>query len=161
MTFRISPDDLRPGTWITIRRPEMDASKTADPELRCVQRFLERFRRPSGPLPGLPLRVTVVDLPFVYVRPLDLSGLPEKMEIVDLDEHMVVGCDLEMVKRIETEVYKARCRRHAYADQMRRRLRSPEPAGDERRSDLDLIEPHPRDDVALNEDSDFLDDLAA
>ena len=161
MTFRISPDDLKPGTWITIRRSEMDAPKTSDPELRCVQQFLERLRRPSGPLPGLPLQVTVVGLPFVYVRPLDLSGLPEKMEIVDLDEHVVVGCDLEMVKRIETEVYKARCRRHAYADQMKKRLESREPAGDERQSDLDLIEPHPRDEVERKENLDFLDDLAA
>ena len=87
-----------------------------------------------------------------------LSGLPEKMEIVDLDEHVVVGCDLEMVKRIETEVYKARCRRHAYADQMKKRLESREPVGDERQSDLDLIEPHPRDEVERKENLDFLDD---
>ena len=161
MTYRISPDDLKPGTWITIRRSALDAPKTNDPELRCVERFLEILRRPSGPPPGLPLKVTAVDLPFVYVRAMDMSGLPDRMEIVDLDEHLVVGCDLEMVERIETEVFKARCRRQAYEDQMNRRSTFGDRDRDQRRGCAGLIEPRPTGDHEPSEGSDFLDDLAA
>ena len=161
MTFRISTDDLKPGTWITIRRSPRDSSKSIDPEIRVMQGLVELLRRPSGPPPGLPLKVTAIDLPFLYVLPMDLSGLPGRPEIVDLDEHLVVGCDLETVKHIETEVFKARCRRHAYEDQMRHRSSSGERADLDRRPEFDRIESRPGDDTDLNGGSDFLDDLAA
>ena len=161
MTYRISPDDLKPGTWITIRRAATESSKPIDPELRAVERLAELLRRPSGPPPGLPMKVTAVDLPFVYVRPMDLSGQPDRMEIVDLDEQIVVGCDLEIVKRIETEVYKARCRRHIYEDQMRHRSASRRRDRFDEGAGLSRIEPRPVDDPDHTDGSDFLDDLAA
>ena len=104
MTFRISPDDLNPGTWITIRRPAVNAAAIRDPELRWVLMLVDVLHPPSGPRPGLPLKVTAVDLPFVYVRAMELSGRSPVVEIVDLDEHIVVGCDLEIVKLIEDDL---------------------------------------------------------
>ncbi len=135
MTFRISPDDLNPGTWITIRRPAVNAAAIRDPELRWVLMLVDVLHPPSGPRPGLPLKVTAVDLPFVYVRAMELSGRSPAVEIVDLDEHIVVGCDLDMVKRIEDEAYKARCQSEGLLKEIKRRRPS--------------------------DDSDFLDDLAA
>ena len=161
MTHRISPDDLKPGLWITIRRTGPEPLETIDPDLRGVWRLMDLLRRPSGPTPGQPMKVTAVDLPYVYVHPMDLSGLPDRIEIVDLDVHLVVGCDLETVKHIETEVFKARCRRHAYEDHMRHRPGFRTRRRFSGKTGFDRIELRPEEDPDLADGSDFLDDLAA
>ena len=154
MTFRISPDDLNPGTWITIRRPAVNAAAIRDPELRWVLMLVDVLHPPSGPRPGLPLKVTAVDLPFVYVRAMELSGRSPVVEIVDLDEHIVVGCDLEIGKRIEDEVHKARCQREVFMREIKRRRPADACLGHTGADDLPV-------DPDRADDSDFLDDLAA
>ncbi|MCP4836521.1 MAG: hypothetical protein GY895_17340, partial [Phycisphaera sp.] len=114
MTHRILPDDLERGTWIAIRRPRPAWPTSRHPEADGAQTALDPRPRPSGLRPGVPLRVTVVDLPFVHVSAMDLSGRPDRCEIVDLDEHMIVGCDLDTVECIQDEIQKSRCRHQAY-----------------------------------------------
>ena len=154
MTFRISPDDLNPGTWITIRRPAANAAAIRDPDLRWVLMLVDVLQSPSGPRPGLPLKVTAVDLPFVYVRAMELSGRSSVMEIVDLDEHIVVGCDREMVNRIEDEIHKARCQNEVFLKEIMRLRPSDGCPGQSAADDLSV-------DPDRADDSDFLDDLAA
>lgn len=161
MTHRIFPDDLEPGTWIAIRRPRPAWPTSRHSEADGVRTPLDPRPRPFGLRPGVPLRVTVVDLPFVHVSAMDLSGRPDRCEIVDLDEHMIVGCDLETVECIQREILKSRCRRQAYREQVEARSAPSRPPAEDSSIDRDRRDPRSNPAGGSSDDPDLLDDLAA
>ena len=154
MTVRIVPDDLTPGTWITVRRRPRRSSVVADPEVRYLESMTEAMRRPIGPPPGRPLRVFGVSLPFVYVKEMDLAGHGDRVAVVDLDQDVVVGLDVEIVDRIVDEVHKARCLRTPLADPQAESCLPTGPVGEE----IESL-PSSSASTSLDEDSAVLEEI--
>ena len=172
MTVRIVPDDLTPGTWITVRRRPRRSSVPADPEVRYLESMTEAMRRPTGPPPGRPLRVFGVSLPFVYVKEIDLAGREDRVSVVDLDRDVVVGLDAEVVDLIVDEVYKERCKRSSMQASRGGSNDSAPPIGEEIESRPSSSGPTPLDedsavleeilgDAGILHEEDLPDDLAA
>ena len=91
MTHSIPHDDLTEGQWICTRdRPE------EDPPLPNFL-FQENPHRRSGArreraaiVPGRPMRILAVDLPFLHVAPIDREGDEMGPYILDLRDNLVV-----------------------------------------------------------------------
>ena len=91
MTRSIPQDDLVEGMWICTKdRPEVDPPLPNFLYQENLHRRIGPRRDRAAIVPGRPMRILAVDLPFLHVAPIDREGDEMGPYILDLRDNLVV-----------------------------------------------------------------------
>lgn len=97
MSHAIPPDDLHEDMWVCIREhPEEEAPL---PNFLFHAGHSAARRRRAAIVPGRPMRILAVDLPFIHVAPIDREGDEMGPYILDSREQPLVRSHEDVANR--------------------------------------------------------------